>query len=166
MFRNIFCIFLVQFLFWFLLLCDTDSLTKVNLAYGLCCCVFVAYITYKTGIITADSSFLFLQIGFYRFFASIMYNLLRQSCVLAVAFWSHQEEDFDVSAKDLWLKGAREEAEIAMFVNMLNLIPGIACIEVNKDRLLYYKLSNRYFSDRDLELMEAKISEVNDEKLV
>lgn len=166
MFRNAFCLFLVQFLFWFFLLYDTDLFGKLNLFYGLVCCIFVTYISCRTGIVTKNSSFLFLQLGFYQFLGAIFFNFIRQSFMIAIAFWRANEEEFDLQPRVMRLDGNKEDAEVSMFINMLNLIPGIACVAVNVDKLVYYKLSDRYFSNRDIELMEVSVSRVNDEKLV
>lgn len=166
MVRNFCCLFLVLLCFWFFLLARTDYFDLWGMLYGLISCLLVAYMAIKTGAISSKSSFLFLQLGFYRFFASIFGSFCRQSWLMALAFWHKSEDEFQLDAKYLWINREQDEAEIALMINTLNLIPGIAAAMVNRDKLVYFTLDNRFFSERDIELMMARVKEVNDEKLI
>ena len=161
---NIFNLFLTLFSFWVLFAYSNDNLSWFYIFFGLVSATIVSLIAWKIKIITKYSHFLFLHIGFYKHFISIMLSSFLESLLIIYkAAFSNQK----INAKIYLLPVKKlNNTELVLLISTINLLPGTVFVGLEDQKIAICGLNEKYITQLNLEKIYDNLGKINDNRLV
>lgn len=161
---NIFNLFLVLFFFWLLLAYSGGVLSWSYVFFGLITAAIVSFVAWKIKIINKHSSFLFLNLGFYRHFFKIIASSFLASIAVAVDIAS-QGADIKPKFYSIPIKKLNNN-EIVLLINTINLMAGLICVGFKDKNVIVYSVNDQCFKKLDVKKICDNLHKINDSRLV
>ncbi|MFC1659079.1 Na+/H+ antiporter subunit E [Pseudomonadota bacterium] len=161
---NVSTLFLILFSFWMIISISVGITSAIIFSIGFFMSIVIAAVSYKIRIIDKKTSFLFLQLGFYKYVFELVNESFFNNFKVAYSFIRKNPKidpiiDFIFLDKD-------NDPEIALYVNSLNLTPGVLCFSIKKRYVLIHSLDKNLFTLFDIYNTSNKVGLVNDDSLV
>jgi multisubunit Na+/H+ antiporter MnhE subunit len=161
---NIFNLFLVLLSFWLLLAYSGGVLSWLYIAIGFVASLTVSFIAWKIKIINKYSSFLFLNIGFYKHFLKIIFSSFFVSIkiVIKIIFSSQdiKPDFYTAPIKKL------NNNELVLLINTINLTAGLLFIGLNGKNITIYAVNEKLFKKLNISKICSNLHKINDSRLV
>jgi len=161
---NIFNLFLTLFSFWVLFSYSNENLSWFYIFVGLVSSIIVSLIAWKMRIITKYSHLLFLHIGFYKHFVSIIVSSFLES-ILIIFRAATNSSKIDCKIYSLPVKKLNN-SELVLLMSTINLLPGTVFVGMEDDKITICGLSKKYIGRLNLNKLYDSLDKINDNRLV
>jgi multisubunit Na+/H+ antiporter MnhE subunit len=141
-----------------------DHFSWIYIFAGMVSSFLASFIAFKTKIINKHSHFLFLHIGFYKHFLSLLFSSFLSSVLLilrsAISSRKINPEIHFLSVKKL------TNSQLVLLIPTLNLMKGILFISFKDNKIELISFEEKYFKQIDLDKIIENLDKVNDNRLV
>ena len=161
---NIFNLFIVLFTCWMVLLFTGDKLSWFYIISGFLMSAIISFASWKIRIINKNTHFLFLNFGFYLYLFPIILQSFYKSLFLLLKF--ALVDSSEPSIHYFSLKNRHSKSQLALFISVVALMPGIFCIGIKRKKMIIHALDSSYFDRNKLEAIYNNLYKVNDDRLV
>lgn len=162
---NIFNLFLFLCGFWAILAFVNGSFTLLFLIFGCVVALIISLISWKFKIINKNFNFLFLNLGFYYHFLSLLFVSFFY-CVgfLIKSILFNQKEPNCLFF--IQLNKGLGKTDLSLFIATLCFIPGISYIKSDENEIVIYAVSEKLFESLNLGKFYYNIHKINDDSLI
>jgi multisubunit Na+/H+ antiporter MnhE subunit len=132
---------------------------------GIISSLFVSIFSYKIGLITKKTKFLFLSFGFYRHFLVLYFENFFKSFILIINLLINRGSINPVIYK---LKITNDDHKIdpSLLIASINLMIGLMVIEINQKYILIHAIDEQILNKVNFKKLKKKLLTVNDDELV
>lgn len=161
---NIFNLFLVLFSFWLLLAYSGGVLSWIYIAIGFVSSLIISFIAWRIKIINKYSSFLFLNIGFYKHFLKIIFSSFFVSIKIVVKT-IYGSQDIKPDFYTAPIKKLNNN-ELVLLINTINLTAGLLFIGLKGRNIIIYATNEKLFKEFNVNKICSNLHKINDSRLV
>ena len=161
---NIFNLFLVLSACWAILIFANNMLFLPYILIGIMVCALITFVSWKMGIVSKKSRFLFLNFGFFKHFISVIARSFFRSIILTIksALFLNNTDPiiyhFPIEKQN--------DGNLTLLIATLSFIPGVFCVGIKDDELIIHALNEDCLINARLDKIYKGIEEINDNRLV
>jgi multisubunit Na+/H+ antiporter MnhE subunit len=138
-------------------------ITPFFIFLGLFVTAFIAFISWRLGLVNSKTSFMVLQFGFYKFFFKKLTETSCRIIKLSLQFLNPKYKFAPIL--DYVFLNKDNDAEVALVVNLIIALPGTICVAIKKRYIIVHSVGKEYFSSDEMYEISNQVGKVYDDSL-
>ena len=161
---NIFTLFLFLLTLWMVTLFITNSIHSYYIYFGFISSITISIISWKLKLIDQNSNFIYLNIGFYKYFVLLILYSFFKTLIMLIEYQLFynklQPSIYYISTKEL------SENNLNLLISTIFFIPGIMYFGVKNKQMMIHCLDKKYFKRKEINKIYSYLTKIDENRLI